>query len=98
MILAEKLKYLSYDDLAKLEYGRLLWKSARGKTLLLNHWLHPEHPHRERFIEFQPIIERVLSADPKNDEYLDQELEKEGWSLRAALREIPPIIGRIPFR
>ena len=97
MTLAEKLRYVSYDDWAKLEYGRLFWKSERGRNLLLTHWLHEDHPHRERFLENRPLIERILFSAPEKDERLDQELEKEGWSLRAALREIPPILGRIPF-
>ena len=97
MILSEKLKYVSYDELAKLQYGRLLWKTEHGRSLLLSHWLHPGHPHRERFQEFRPIVERVLSGAKENDEALDQELEKEGWSLRTAMREIPSVIGSIPF-
>ena len=97
MTLAEKLQYVSYDDWAKLEYGRLFWKSEHGRYLLLAHWLHSDHPHRERFLENRPLIERVLLSTPEGDEQLDQELESEGWSLRAVLREIPPVLGRIPF-
>ena len=98
MTLAEKLEYVSLDDKAKLFYGRILWKTERGRQLLLNHWLHPEHHHRERFIKFRPIIERILNADAKDDEILEVELEKDGWSLRSAMREIPSIAGKIPFR
>jgi hypothetical protein len=75
MILSEKLKYVSYDEWAKLHYGRLFWRSERGQSLLLSHWLHPEHPHRERFQEFRPIVERILAGNAENDEALDQELE-----------------------
>ena len=35
-------KYPNYDDLARFEYGRLLWKNPRVRARLLAHWTDAE--------------------------------------------------------
>jgi len=54
--------YANYDDIAKLEYGRLLWKSARGRRLLLSNWTHPDHPHKNRFLRNRRLIKELLGS------------------------------------
>ncbi|MCS7049534.1 MAG: hypothetical protein N3A53_04275 [Verrucomicrobiae bacterium] len=73
-------KYVDYQDLARLEYGRLLWRNPEMRRRLLEHWLDPRHPYRERFVQHRAEIERVLSSS-------DEDVP------RALLREIPPVFG-----
>lgn len=80
-------------DLARLEYGRLLWRSQKTRERLLNHWNDQRHPHRDRFQIYREQIERVLSATEEYDDELNQTLFGEGTSLRALIREIPPVFG-----
>ena len=87
-------KYPNYQDIARLEYGRLLWKSASARTRLLAHWLNPDHPYVERFQSKRSLVERILESSLSDDQ-LDRQLKSEGHSLRAAVREIPPVFGSI---
>lgn len=81
-------------DLARLEYGRLLWKRPATRARLLRHWTDSRHPYALRFIEtWRPVVEEVLEADPQEDFALNDRLKSRGLSLRVAVREIPPVIG-----
>lgn len=81
-------------DQARLEYARLLWKRPASRERLLRHWTDPRHPHAQRFTtEYRPWVERLLAAPPEQDSALDAELQREGKSLRAVVREIPPVFG-----
>ena len=84
--------YVSYDDVARFEYGRRLWRQSAMRQRFLAHWLDERHPHRERFLERRRVVEDILSTDESPAE-LDQRLRREGSSLRAAAREIPPVFG-----
>ena len=86
-------KYGSYQDLARLEYGRLLWKNGKARARLIKHWTAAENPYSDRFADKKQLIERVLSSD--DDLQLDRQLRKEGHSLRSVVREIPPVFGSI---
>lgn len=87
-------KYASYQDLARLEYGRILWSNAAARARLLRHWTSPKHPHHARFAAHRALVERVL--DPETDDIeLDRSLRTRGHSLRTAAREIPPVFGSI---
>jgi len=86
-------KYPNYQDIARLEYGRLLWNSA-ARSRLLAHWLNPEHPYVERFQSKRSMVERILESSLSDDQ-LDRQLKSEGHSLRAVMREIPPVFGSI---
>lgn len=85
--------YPNYQDIARLEYGRLLWNSA-SRSRLLAHWLNPEHPYAERFRSKRSLVERILES-PLPDDQLDRQLQSEGHSLRSLMREIPPVFGSI---
>lgn len=87
-------KYPNYQDIARLEYGRLLWKSPSARARLTSHWTDPAHPYAGRFGSKRPLVERVLESSLP-DEALDAELRAEGHSLRAVVREIPPVFGSI---
>jgi hypothetical protein len=87
-------KYPNYQDMARLEYGRLLWKSSSSRSRLLDHWVNSDHPYADRFRSRRSLIERVLESTI-SDEQLDEQLRTEGHSLRTVMREIPPVFGSI---
>lgn len=85
---------LLYQDEARLEYGRLLWRTPRVRERLLRHWQDERHPWSQRFMEkWKPWVEKVLSASATDDEQLDSTLRQEGLSLRVIVKEIPPVFG-----
>jgi hypothetical protein len=51
-------KYPNYRDIARFEYGRLLWKNPEARRRLLAHWESPDHPHFERFDEKKALPTR----------------------------------------
>src|SRR5262245_26537834 len=85
--------YVSYDDVARFEYGRRFWRLEEMRQKLLAHGLDDRHPHRERFVEQRPIIEEVL-ASTENAAALDAKLRERGTSLRGVAREIPAVFGQ----
>ena len=84
--------YVNYDDLARLEYGRLLWRSPILRQRLLNHWTDSRHPYRDRFLQHRALVELVLQSSA-DDATLAGRLAVAGTSLRALTREIPPVFG-----
>jgi len=84
--------YANYDDIAKLEYGRILWRSPRGRRALLSHWTRTDHPHSQRFAQHRCLIEEILDSRI-SDTDLDASLRGRSYSLRMAVREIPSIFG-----
>jgi len=62
----------------------------RGR--LLAHWTDERHPHRNRFLKQQELVEEILSSEGPVQE-LDRRLRARGTSLRCAAREIPPVFG-----
>lgn len=87
-------KYASYQDLARLEYGRLLWAKPAARARLLRHWTSPSHPHHARFAAHRELVDKVLSSGT-DDAALDAALRAQGQSLRAVVREIPAVFGSI---
>jgi predicted nucleic acid-binding Zn ribbon protein len=87
-------KYVSYQDMARLEYGRLLWANPAARMRLLRHWTSRSHPHHARFAAQRALVEKVLSSGA-DDVALDAALRDQGQSLRAVVREIPPVFGSI---
>ena len=84
--------YPNYDDIARLEYGRRMWRRPAMRARLLAHWLDERHPYRERFLRQRTLIEQVL--DSREDEAaLQRRLLASGSSLRGVTREIPPVFG-----
>lgn len=84
--------YPNYDDIARFEYGRRLWKYPDFRARLTEHWLDERHPYRERFMERRQQIEEILESKESPEELNDM-LLKEGTSLRCVVREIPPVFG-----
>jgi hypothetical protein len=84
--------YPNYDDIARFEYGRLLWRNTQMRLRLLGHWTDLRHPYHERFSRQRELIEEVLSS-PDTEESLDLRLRTRGTSLRCVAREIPPVFG-----
>jgi hypothetical protein len=72
----------------------LLWKNPSVRQRVLAHWSDSKHPYRHRFLENQETIEEVLGSQ-SSDEELDRDLRKRNLSLRAVVREIPPVFASI---
>ena len=84
---------LLYQDEARMEYGRLLWKNTTMRNRLISHWTDNRNPYHERFANFRSDIEWLLGTAPGNDDHVDLILRERGLSLRALVREIPPVFG-----
>lgn len=84
--------YVNYDDVARLQYGRMMWRLPDMRARLLAHWLDDRHPHHERFSERRQMVEDLLTST-ESDTELDARLRLQDTSLRAAAREIPPVFG-----
>jgi hypothetical protein len=82
---------LNFEDEARLQYSRILWKNPRTRRRLLHVWEHPEHPHRERFEENRELVVGFLECDDPQV-YVDSVAGSEKWSLRTLTREIPCVI------
>jgi hypothetical protein len=84
--------YRNYQDEARFEYSRRMWRIPEMRARLLAHWLDERHPWRERFIERRQLIEQILTSALSPEE-LNQQLLSGGTSLRCVAREIPPVFG-----
>ena len=84
---------IHFQEYAKLEYGRLLWRVPAYRDRLLLHWRDPRHPHAERFAEHEREVCRLLESPKGSDEQLDAELRQRGLSLRVVVKEIPSVFG-----
>ena len=82
-----------FQEYAKLEYGRLLWRNPEYRERLLRHWRDPHHPHAERFAEHEAEVTKLLATPKGSDEAVDAELQKRGLSLRVVVKEIPSVFG-----
>jgi hypothetical protein len=88
------MRKLLYQDESRLEYGRRFWRDPAKRERLLKHWLDERHPYSDRLRErWLPIVDRVLRWLPGDDDSLDTTLQAEGFSLRAVVKEIPPVFG-----
>jgi hypothetical protein len=84
--------YPNYDDVARFEYGRRMWRLPDMRARFLQHWTDERHPYRERFLRQRELIEEVLGS-AQSPEDLDLRLRERGTSLRCMAREIPPVFG-----
>jgi hypothetical protein len=82
-----------YQEYAKLQYGRMLWKYPDFRERLIRHWTDARHPHAERFQEWRHEVERILESPKGSDDELDKELRTRGLSLRVVVKEIPSMFG-----
>jgi len=87
-------KYPVYRDIARFEYGRLLWRNPSARQRLLAHWCNPAHPYQPRFLANQTLIAEMLGSE-FSEEVLDEQFRKRNLSLRVVAREIPPVFGSI---
>lgn len=96
MTVAEKISvwgdYPNYQDMARLEYARVLWKNPAARKRLLAHWTNEQHPHAGRFEANRDLLEEVLASDVTEQE-MEKSLRLRNWSLRTLAREIPPVFG-----
>jgi hypothetical protein len=84
--------YPNYDDEARFEYGRRMWRLPDMRARLLQHWTDASHPYRDRFLCQRELIEQVLDSTGSPEE-LDRRLRERRTSLRCIAREIPPVFG-----
>ena len=85
-------KYPNWDDVARFEYGRRMWRDPEMRTRLLAHWTDERHPHHERFQEHRALVEEALSSELAPG-ILDDQLRARRTSLRCVAREIPVVFG-----
>jgi hypothetical protein len=84
---------IHFQEYAKLEYGRLLWRVPAYRERLLRHWHDPRHPHAERFAQHEVDVRRILESPKTADNALDAELRQRNLSLRVLIKEIPSVFG-----
>ena len=84
---------IHFQEYAKLEYGRLLWRVPACRERLLCHWRDPRHPHAERFAEREAVVCEILESPKGSDAELDTALRQRGLSLRVVVKEIPSVFG-----
>ena len=84
---------IHFQEYAKLEYGRLLWRVPASRERLLRHWRDPRHPHAERFAAHEAEVRRILESPKGSDRELDAELRQHNLSLRVVVKEIPSVFG-----
>lgn len=84
--------YPNWDDVARFDYGRRLWRLPEMRARLLAHWCDVRHPHRERFETHRSVVEEILQSDESIGR-LDERLRARNTSLRCEAREIPPVFG-----
>lgn len=87
------MKGIHFQEYAKLEYGRLLWRVPSSRERLLRHWRDPRHPHAERFAKYEADVRRILESPAGADDELDAELRQRNLSLRVVVKEIPSVFG-----
>ena len=84
--------YVNYDDVARFDYGRMLWRQPAIRARLLRHWLDEQHPGHERFLAHRAEVEEILSSE-QSAAQLNELCLRRGTSLRCVAREIPPVFG-----
>lgn len=82
-----------FQEYAKLEYGRMVWRDPEFRQRLLRHWKDPRHPHADRFAEHEADVCYILESPKDSDAELDTALHRRGSSLRAVVKEIPSVFG-----
>ena len=84
---------IHFQEYAKLEYGRLLWRVPAYRERLLRHWRDPRHPHAARFAEHEADVTEILASPKGSDAELDAALRQRNLSLRVVVKEIPSVFG-----
>jgi len=84
--------YPNWDDVARFDYGRRMWRDPEMRTRLLAHWTDERHPHQERFQEHRALVEEALTSELAAGR-LDDQFRARHTSLRCVAREIPAVFG-----
>lgn len=84
---------IHFQEYAKLEYGRLLWRRPEYRRRLVQHWKDSRHPHAERFAKWESEVDLLLRSNKDSDSELDANLRQRGLSLRVVVKEIPSVFG-----
>jgi hypothetical protein len=84
---------IHFQEYARLEYARLLWRVPAYRERFLRHWRDPRHSHAERFAEHEAEVTLVLESAKDSDAALDARLRERNSSLRAVVKEIPSVFG-----
>jgi hypothetical protein len=84
--------YPNWDDVARFDYGRRMWRLPEMRARLLAHWTDERHPYRERFQAHRALVEEALTSDESVCQ-IDEQLRVKHTSLRCVAREIPPVFG-----
>ena len=84
---------IHFQEYAKLEYGRLVWRNPEFCERLLRHWRGPRHPHAGRFAEHEAEVRHILESPKGSDNELAAELRQRNLSLRVVAKEIPSVFG-----
>src|SRR2546429_4327571 len=82
-----------YQDYAKLQYGRMLWKHPDFRQRLLRHWTDPRHPHAERFQEWRGGGGKNPPRPQSSEDPNNAPMRPRGVSLRVGGRGIPSPFG-----
>jgi hypothetical protein len=53
-------KYPVYKDIARFEYGRLLWKNPSVRQRMLAHWSDSKHPYHHRCLVHSPAMKNWI--------------------------------------
>ena len=85
-------EYPDWQALARLVYGRRMWRLPEMRARLIVHWTDARHPHGDRFQGHRELIEEVLASSLPDDQ-LDRALRERQTSLRCVARDIPPVFG-----
>lgn len=93
LIIGVLINGIYFQEYAKLEYGRMVWRVPEFRERLLRHWRDPRHPHAERFAEYEADVRYILESPKDSDPAVDAELRKRGRSLRVVVKEIPSVFG-----
>lgn len=85
-------KYPVYKDIARFEYGRLLWRNPSARKRLLAHWSNSEHPHEQRFLANPILIEAVFGLESR-ELATDERFKKTETQPPGRCEKIPPVFG-----
>jgi len=75
------------------KYGRILWRNPRDREHLIRHWTDSRHPYVSASCSIAHWSRGCSLRGQKTTPVLERELIQLDTSLRAAMREIPPVFG-----
>jgi hypothetical protein len=76
---------IHFQEYAKLEYGRMVWRVPAFRERLLRHWTDPRHPHAERFAQHETDVRHILESPKNSDAELEPACRRQRNSVRVRL-------------